>query len=58
MDTLNHVSHAVILTVVLYFIKTILLKQSTKTALDHSVVIGSIALIYMIFFGHNFPPKF
>jgi len=57
MDSLEHVLHAVILTAVLYAIMTTVLKQDTKTALDRSVVIGSIALIYMVFFGHTFPPK-
>ena len=54
---LEHIFHAVIITVVLYFVMTLLLKQNTDKACSRSIVLGSISLIYMIMFGHNFPPK-
>lgn len=52
---LEHVLHAGILVVVLCFI----MKQMGQTddqACSRSIVIGSVALIYMVMFGHTFPP--
>jgi putative effector of murein hydrolase len=53
--TLNHVFHAFIITIILYVIMKFVLKQSETMSLNRSVLIGSIALIYMILFGHGFP---
>ena len=53
---LEHVMHAVILTVVLYFAMVHLLDQSQAMACSRSIVLGALALIYMIIFGHSFPP--
>jgi hypothetical protein len=33
------------------------LKQSQTMALNRSILIGAIALIYMILFGHGLPPR-
>jgi len=52
---LNHVFHALIITIILYVIMKFLLKQSQNMALNRSILIGAIALIYMILFGHGLP---
>lgn len=56
MQNAEHVLHAIILTAVLYFLMVYGLKQPVNKAFDRSVLIGSIALIYMILYGHQFPP--
>jgi hypothetical protein len=56
MDTpLNHLFHAFIITVILYVIMLFGLRQSVTKALNRSLLIGAIALIYMILFGHGLP---
>ena len=52
---LNHLFHSFLLTLVHYFIMKFVLKQSQTMALNRSMLIGSIALIYMIIFGHGMP---
>lgn len=52
---LNHVFHAFILTIFLYVIMKFILKQSQTMALTRSILIGAVALIYMILFGHGLP---
>jgi len=54
-DILNHVFHALIITIILYVIMKFLLKQSQNMALNRSILMGTIALIYMILFGHGLP---
>lgn len=49
--------HSVIITVILYFIMVIVLRQRRDVALDRSILIGAITLIYMIVFGHGLPHK-
>ena len=51
----NHVFHAFIITIILYFFMKFILKQSQNMALNRSILIGSLALIYMILFGHGLP---
>ena len=53
----EHIFHSVILVVILYFVMTLLLKQDPNKACSRSIVLGAVALIYMITFDHNFPPK-
>ena len=56
-NNLEHVLHALILGVVLYLGMVYLLKQSKEKACSRSVLLAGIALVYMIMFGHDFPPK-
>ena len=35
----------------------IILRQKTNVALDRSILIGAITLVYMILFGHGLPYK-
>jgi putative effector of murein hydrolase len=56
MDTaLSHLLHSVIITVILYIIMKFFLKQSETMSLNRSILIGALALIYMILFGHGLP---
>ena len=50
------VLHAILITAALFAIMKYLLKQSTPVAMDRSVVIGAVILIYMVLYGHSFPP--
>ena len=52
---LNHLFHAFIITLILYVLMKFLLKQSQTMALNRSILIGALALIYMILFGHGLP---
>jgi len=52
---LNHVFHAFIITVILYIVMKFLLRQSQTMALNRSILIGAVALVYMILFGHGLP---
>jgi len=47
--------HAFIITVILYVIMKYMLKQSVSVAQDRSILIGALALVYMILFGHRYP---
>ena len=55
-NNLKHLLHAVVIGVVLCLIMTMVLGQSKEVACDRSMVLASLALIYMIAFGHEFPP--
>ena len=50
------VLHCILITAVLYFIMTYALKQSHGVAMDRSILIGAVVLIYMVLYGHSFPP--
>jgi len=52
---LNHLFHAFIITIILYVIMKFVLRQSQNMALNRSILVGAIALIYMILFGHGWP---
>ena len=52
---LNHLFHAVVITFLLYAIMKFVLRQSQTMALNRSILIGAVALIYMILFGHGLP---
>lgn len=52
---LNHVFHAFIVFVILFLIMRFGLRQSMTMSLNRSILLGAIALIYMILFGHGLP---
>jgi hypothetical protein len=54
-SALIHVLHSSIITVILYVIMRFGLKQSQNMAENRSILVGAIALIYMILFGHSLP---
>lgn len=47
--------HSVIIAIVLYVIMKFILKQPEMIAQDRSILIGALALVYMILFGHRLP---
>jgi hypothetical protein len=54
-SSFEHLLHSVILGVLLYFVMVFVLKQSYRTAQDRSMLIASLALVYMLLFGHSLP---
>jgi hypothetical protein len=51
----THLFHAFIITLVLYVLMKFALGQSQTMALNRSILIGALALAYMILFGHRLP---
>ena len=47
--------HSVIIGILIYLLLVFILKQESHVAENRSILIGAIALIYMILFGHGFP---
>ena len=54
-NALSHIFHAAIITIILYVIMKFILKQSDVMSLNRSILVGALALIYMILFGHGMP---
>jgi hypothetical protein len=54
-SALSHLFHSAIIAVILYIIMKFFLKQSQTMSLNRSILIGALALIYMIIFGHGLP---
>ena len=54
-NALSHLFHSSIITIILYVIMKFILKQSYVMSLNRSILIGALALIYMILFGHGMP---
>jgi hypothetical protein len=52
---LSHLFHAFIIAIILYLIMRFALRQSQTMALNRSILIGAVALVYMILFGHGLP---
>jgi putative effector of murein hydrolase len=57
-NALSHLFHASIITIILYVIMKFILKQTDTMSLNRSILIGALALIYMILFGHGMPTQF
>ena len=55
-SNIEHVFHSIVLGVVLYLGMVYLLKQEQDKACARSILLAGVALVYMIMFGHNFPP--
>jgi len=56
-NPLTHVFHAFIITLVLYVLMKFALGQSQTMALNRSILLGALALAYMILFGHGLPTQ-
>lgn len=54
---LSHILHASIFGFILYLLMIFILGQNTEIALNRSILISSMILIYMILFGHGLPTK-
>jgi hypothetical protein len=54
-SALMMVLHSFIIAVILFLVMVYGLKQDKTVAMNRSVLIGGIALVYMILFGHGLP---
>lgn len=54
-SSFNHLLHAAILGVLLYFVMVFVLKQSYSVAQDRSMLLAAVAFVYMLLFGHSLP---
>lgn len=54
---MNHLSHSILLGILLYFVMVFVLKQPYEMAQDRSMLIAALALAYMILFGHSLPSR-
>ncbi len=53
---INHIMHSAVLVFVLFFVMK-MMGQSESMAMSRSVLIGALALAYMIMYGHRMPGK-
>lgn len=49
--------HSAVIAVAVYFALLYALGNSQAKAENRALLVGAVALIYMILFGHQFPPK-
>jgi hypothetical protein len=49
--------HSVIIGLVLFVVMVYLLKQKQEVAIDRTLVISGLVLVYMVVFGHGLPTK-
>lgn len=49
--------HSTIIGIILYILMKYVLMQDNEIAENRSILLGSVALIYMILFGHGLPMK-
>jgi hypothetical protein len=54
---LSMVVHSLIIALLIFVILFFLLKQAMSVAVDRSIFVGSLVLLYMILFGHGLPTK-
>ncbi len=54
-EVFNHFIHAVIIALIAFAIMRFIFRQSFNMSANRSLIIGSVALVYMIFFGHSLP---
>ena len=54
-SALTHLFHAFIIALILYVLMRFALRQSQNMAMNRSILIGAVALVYMILFGHGLP---
>lgn len=51
------IMHSAILGLVLYVVMKYGMSQKKEVAVDRSILISSVVLVYMILFGHHMPYK-
>ena len=49
--------HSVLLMLISYVLMRYVLGQSSSVAEDRSVLLGGVALVYMVLFGHGLPGR-
>ena len=54
-SALSHLFHSFIIAVILYLLMRFALRQSQTMSMNRSILIGAVALVYMILFGHGLP---
>jgi hypothetical protein len=54
-SAISHLFHAFIIAVILYLLMRFGLRQSQTMAMNRSILIAAVALVYMILFGHGLP---
>ena len=50
-------AHALLIILVLYLIMCYVLGQNSRVAEDRSVLLGGLALVYMVLYGHGMPGR-
>jgi len=50
-------AHALVIILVLYLIMCCFLGQNSRVAEDRSVLLGGLALVYMVLYGHGMPGR-
>lgn len=55
MNSFDHVLHGLIIGIISYFVMLSLLKQDQEIAQDRSILLTTVAITYMILFGHGLP---
>jgi len=55
MSGLEHVIHSCVIVAIAYVVMLYGLKQSPSVAETRSLALGSVALAYMLIFGHKLP---
>ena len=54
---LTMLMHSVVIGLALYIIMAYVLKQKQEVAIDRTLVISALVLVYMIAFGHGLPNR-
>ncbi len=47
--------HAVVITFILYVFMRFGLKQGQRMAINRSILLGAVSLVYMMLYGHKLP---
>ena len=55
MSSFEHVTHGLIFGVISYFVMVNVLEQQQEVAVDRSILLTSVAIAYMVLFGHGLP---
>jgi hypothetical protein len=50
-------AHALLIILVLYLVMCCVLGQNSRVAEDRSVLLGGLALVYMVLYGHGMPGR-
>lgn len=54
---LTMLMHSVVIGLVLYIIMVYVMKQKQEVAVDRTLVISGLVLVYMVAFGHGLPNR-
>jgi len=56
-SSVTMVLHSIVITAVLFVIMTTVFNQKSEIALNRSILVGAVILIYMVLFGHGLPTR-